>query len=158
MNDIIVTAILEDVRSLYNVGACFRTAEGAGLAKLYLCGYTGRPPRTEIEKTALGATNMVPWEHHPHAAELILSLKAAKTQILVFEHCLGSKSLWEVDIAIPTCLVFGNEIGGVSPQVLELADQIVHIPLFGKKTSLNISVAFGIGVYEVVRKLNSSKA
>jgi tRNA G18 (ribose-2'-O)-methylase SpoU len=150
-----VYAILEDVRSLHNVGACFRTSECAGLTKLFLAGYTGFPPRKEIDKTALGADKMVPWEHHPNVKQLVTDLKEQNITIIALEHCGASKSLWDIEIKQPVCLIFGNEIGGVSPGVLELADIVAHLPLFGNKTSMNISVAFGIAVYEVVRRLST---
>lgn len=149
-----VSAILENIRSLYNVGSMFRTADGAGLNKLYLCGFTGTPPRAEIEKSALGSTDYVDWERHEETLTLIRQLKSRGEQIVVFEHCEESKSYNGIKYRCPCTLVFGNEVNGVSPEVCALADETVLIPMYGSKQSLNVSVSFGIGVYNAITSLS----
>ncbi len=148
-----VKAIIEDVRSLYNVGSMFRTADCAGIERLYLCGYTGCPPRKEIDKTALGADKMVPWEHHADSVELAKSVVEQGYQLLALEHRMDSQSIWDIELKDKICLAFGNELGGLSPGLIEVADATVHLPLYGLKTSMNVSVAFGVAVYEVVKRL-----
>ncbi|MDA3899769.1 MAG: RNA methyltransferase [Spirochaetes bacterium] len=149
-----VSAILENIRSLYNVGSMFRTADGAGLQKLYLCGYTASPPRPEIEKSALGSTQNVSWERFEETLTLIRYLKSQGEQIVVFEHCENSKPYNQIEYHSPCTLVFGNEVNGVSAEVCALADEIVLIPMYGIKQSLNVSVSFGIGVYNATALLN----
>ncbi|MDZ7271230.1 MAG: RNA methyltransferase [candidate division KSB1 bacterium] len=146
-----IFALADNVRSMHNVGAIFRTADGAGVAKLYLCGITACPPRAEIRKTSLGAEEAVPWEYVPSAAEAVAGLKAQGVQIVVLEHTDSSYDFRRAPYRFPLCLVVGHEYHGVSEEVVALADIAVEIPMAGVKESLNVSVAFGIAVYEIAR-------
>lgn len=146
-----VSAIVEDVRSLLNVGSIFRTADAAGITQLYLCGITGCPPRKEIAKASLGAENHVPWEYFAHPLDIMLSLKRRGVTIMALEKTDNSRPLPDVlsdgTLHRPLCFVVGNEVTGVSPEVLVNCDQVCHLPMKGCKESLNVSVAFGIAAY-----------
>lgn len=146
--------LCDNIRSIFNVGAIFRTSDAAFLEKLYLCGYTPYPPRKEIEKVALGATDTVPWEYHKDPLEVIRKLKEEKIKIAVLEITDKKNYIWNIDKSdFPVCLVLGNEISGVSKEIIELADTSFELPMLGMKQSLNVSVAYGVAVYEMVRKL-----
>ncbi len=146
-------ALLDSVRSLYNVGSMFRTADGARIKKLYLCGYTPHPPRREIEKTALGATATVPWEYQRDPLVPLRELKAGGTRIIVLEQTDASIPYYDVPKKdFPLCLVVGNEITGVSKEIVELADGAIDIPMYGMKQSLNVAVAFGIAVFGLLHR------
>ena len=144
--------LVDNVRSLYNVGSIFRTSDGAMIEKLILAGFTPYPPRKEIEKTALGSTKSVPWEYTKHPTETIQKLKERGYKICCLE--LTDKSIHYNDIKktdFPICLVIGNEINGVSKEVIELCDLAIEIPMYGIKQSLNVAVAYGIAVFELAR-------
>jgi len=152
------SALLEDIRSLWNVGSIFRSADGADFQKLYLCGITGCPPRKEIAKTSLGAEDVVAWEHHAGALEILPYLKARGVQIVALEKTERSVPL---RIALngnllraPLCVLLGNEVSGVSAEALAQAEHVCHLPMRGAKTSLNVAVAFGIGAYEIREALD----
>ncbi|MFQ5753286.1 MAG: RNA methyltransferase [bacterium] len=151
MLNAIIYTLVENVRSLYNVGAIFRTADGAGVAKVYLSGITGRPPQREIHKVALGAEENVPWEYYPKSIDIVEKLKQENVQIVVLEATENSLPYDKVDYHFPLCLVVGHEYNGVSPEVMQQADLLVKIPMKGIKISLNVAVAFGIAVYEIVK-------
>ena len=152
-----VVAILHNIRSLHNVGSMFRTADGAGIKKLYLSGYTGYPPRPEIAKTALGAEEFVPWERYGHVGKLIEKLREEGYVIAAIENgklCRNAPRRvqnmpWHVPTKKPIAFIVGNEVKGLSKKVLEKADVILEIPMRGQKESLNVSVAFGIIAYEL---------
>ena len=147
-----LTVLVDNVRSLYNVGSIFRTSDGAMIEKLILAGFTPHPPRKEIEKTALGSTKSIPWEYTNHAAETIHTLKGLGYRICCLE--LTDKSINYSDVRMadfPLCLVIGNEITGVSKEVIELCDLSIEIPMYGIKQSLNVAVAYGIAVFELAR-------
>ncbi len=144
-----VTVVCEDIRSLYNVGSIFRTSDGAGIEKLYLCGYTGYPPRPEIDKTALGSVESVPWEYRPNQFEVIRELRNRGYRIAALEHTSRSVPYTEAHYAFPLCLVLGNEVKGITDELLSLSDMAVDIPMHGLKQSLNVTVAYGILVYHV---------
>jgi tRNA G18 (ribose-2'-O)-methylase SpoU len=149
-----VYLLLENIRSLYNVGSVFRSADGARVARLLLCGFTPRPPRKEIEKTALGATSTVPWEYFGNVAEAVGALRAERIPLCVVEHTDMSKPYYALAKRdFPLCLAIGNEITGISPELLAHADAAIDIPMFGMKQSLNAAVAAGIVLYECVRIL-----
>ncbi len=145
-----ILALLDNIRSLYNVGSIFRTADAVRLQKLYLAGITGYPPRKEIDKTALGAVETVPWEYAKDSLDLVRRLKAQGTRIVVLEHTSESRSYRDVTYQFPSCLVVGNEVFGVNEEIVKLADEAVEIPMFGSKQSLNVTIAFGIVVYEML--------
>jgi tRNA G18 (ribose-2'-O)-methylase SpoU len=148
-------ALVENVRSLYNVGAIFRTADGAGVDQVFLTGITGRPPHKEIRKVALGAEENVPWSYFKDPLEIIRKLKSEDVRIVILENTENSEQYDLTDYSKPLCLVIGNEYHGVSPELLDEADQVIHIPMHGKKISLNVSVAFGIAAYQIKKSLNS---
>lgn len=150
-----VCILLDNVRSLHNVGSAFRTSDAFRIEKIYLTGITGQPPHREIQKTALGATESVVWEYYEHPAEAIKALKSQRYQILIVEQTTDSIPLqtFTVSANAKYCLVFGNEVNGVSDEVIELADVALEIPQSGTKHSLNISVCVGIVVWEIFRKL-----
>lgn len=145
--------ILHDIRSAYNVGAMFRTADGAGVDKIYISGYTPRPidrfgrVQGEIEKTSLGASITVPWEDSLSLIELIQKLQSEGVKIVAVEQMKDSISLSSMPNYKKKAFIMGNEVEGVAKEVLELADVIVEIPMLGQKESLNVSVAAGIILY-----------
>jgi len=144
--------VLDNIRSLHNVGSIFRTSDGAGVAKLYLCGITGRPPRPEIRKTALGSEDSVPWEYHPKTTDAIGALRSQGVSIVVLERTEKSIRHFDAAYPFPCALVVGHEFFGVSAEVMALADLAVEIPMAGIKGSLNVAVAYGIVVYEIARQ------
>ena len=149
-----ITAVLENIRSLHNVGSIFRTSDGAGIEKLILSGYTGYPPDPKIGKTALGSVESVPWERVPNQFEAVSGLRSRGCRIIALEHTRNSVSYREAAYDFPACIVLGNEVRGITDELLGLCDMAVEIPMFGLKQSLNVSVAYGIlayhmaGVYE----------
>jgi tRNA G18 (ribose-2'-O)-methylase SpoU len=149
-----VCILLDNVRSLHNVGSAFRTADAFNVEKLVLAGITGTPPHREIEKTALGATTSVAWTYHENARAAAAALKSEGWKIVVVEQTTASVPLQSF-LSVPgdkLCLVFGNEINGVSEDVIALADVALEIPQSGTKHSLNISVCVGIVVWQVYSK------
>jgi tRNA G18 (ribose-2'-O)-methylase SpoU len=151
-----IFTLADNIRSLYNVGSIFRTSDGAMIEKLYLTGFTPHPPRKEIDKTALGATQTVLWEYCSDPLEAIRILKEQHVKICALELTTSSKPYYEIRPSeFPLCLVLGNEITGVSKRIIESADIAVEIPMFGNKQSLNVAVAYGIVVYDFVRLLTS---
>ena len=147
-----VSILLDNVRSLYNVGAFFRTADAAGVEKLYLCGITGRPPKRAISKTALGAEEAVPWEHAWEPLPVVASLRARNYEIAAVETAVHAVDLFEWQPRFPVCLVFGHEVDGIRAALSALADTHVRIPMLGGKHSLNVATAGGVAVYELLRK------
>ena len=141
--------IAQNIRSLFNVGALFRCADVFGVKKIYICGYTGFPPRKEISKTALGAETWIPWERYWQTHLLIEKLKKQGIKIVVLETGENSKSLSEFKPEFPLALVVGSEVKGVSRKILDLADDVVEIPMVGKKESLNVAVAAAIALYQL---------
>lgn len=147
-----VSILLDNVRSMYNVGAFFRTADAAGVEKLYLCGITAHPPKLGIEKTALGAEMRVRWEHSSHAPQVITRLRAEGRQIVAIETSSRAQDLFDWRPAFPVCVIFGHEVGGIRPELLECCDTHIRIPMLGVKHSLNVATAGGVVVYELLRK------
>ena len=146
--------VVDNVRRLYNVGSIFRSCDGALVEKLYLCGFTQFPPRKEISKTALSATESVPWEHVYDIAELLPHLRAQGYRIAALEHTSESVSCFDLGPDMfPLAVVVGNEITGVSDAALEYCDMAVEIPMYGVKQSLNVAVATGVICFECVRAL-----
>lgn len=141
--------ILDNIRSMQNVGAIFRTADAVGVSKLYLCGITPRPPRVEIDKTALGAVDTVPWEYRENTVELISKLRALNVEIIALEQSETSLDYNKFEHKFPLAVIVGNEIEGIGEEVLKLADKIVELPMRGTKNSLNVAVATGIILYKV---------
>jgi 23S rRNA (guanosine2251-2'-O)-methyltransferase len=150
-----VCLVLDNVRSLHNVGSAFRTADAFSVEKIYLTGITGTPPHREIEKTALGATNSIEWNHVESTALLLKDLKEKGYTIVIVEQTSASIALNNFDLqpGKKYCLVFGNEVHGVTEDALPLADLAIEIPQHGTKHSLNISVCLGIVTWEIFKKL-----
>lgn len=134
-----VAIVLDNVRSLYNVGAFFRTADAARIAKLWLCGITGRPPKRAIAKTALGAEETVPWEHAWEPVAVIRSLCDRGHEIAAVETSVHAVDLFDWTPRFPVCVVFGHEVEGIRPEVAELCDTHVRIPMLGAKHSLSFA-------------------
>lgn len=147
-----VSILLDQVRSLHNVGAFFRLADSAGIARLYLCGITGHPPKKALTKTALGAEQTVPWEHHWDPLPLLDRLRQDGVELAAVETSVRAVDLFEWQPRFPVCLVFGHEVDGVRPEVAARCDTQVRIPMLGVKHSLNVSVAGGVIAYELLRK------
>ena len=149
-----VVVVLDNIRSMHNVGSVFRTADAFLLEGIYLCGYTPQPPHRDIQKTALGATETVSWVHYKLVTDALQALKSAGYRILAVEQTEGSVSLqyFNADPGEKLAVVFGNEVSGVEEAALGLCDGSVEIPQFGMKHSLNIAVAAGIVLWELVRK------
>lgn len=141
--------LLDSIRSTYNVGSIFRTSDGAMIEKLYLTGYTPHPPKKEILKTALGSTESVSWEYTKNAYELVLELKKKGIKICALEQTDKSIPYYNLTPEVfPVCMIVGNEITGVSQDLIDLCDFSIEIPQFGIKQSLNVAVAYGIAVFE----------
>ncbi|MGA2716078.1 MAG: TrmH family RNA methyltransferase [Bryobacteraceae bacterium] len=147
-----VCVLLENVRSLYNVGAFFRTADAVAIEKLYLAGITGYPPQNMIAKTALGAEETVPWLHVPEAAKTIVELRLANYEIAAIETSAHAVDLFDWQPRFPVCVLFGHETDGLTPAAAALADTHIRIPMLGRKHSLNVASAGGVVLYELLRK------
>lgn len=153
-----VSGLLDNLRSELNVGAAFRTANGAGLSHLYLCGITPTPTaNNRIAKTALGAEETVAWSYHPNALTLAKQLKRSGAQLVALESTPEALSLFNYSISPsdrrPVVLVVGGELAGVDPGLLDLCEKVLFIPMHGSKGSLNASVAFGIAAYWLISHL-----
>ncbi|MEJ2505670.1 MAG: RNA methyltransferase [Ignavibacteriaceae bacterium] len=145
-----VQIILNSIRSNYNVGSIFRSSDGAMIEKLYLCGYTPYPPKKEIMKTALGATESVNWEYVKDPKEVIQKLKTDGIKIGALELTDNSFPYYELkQDSFPLALIIGNEITGVSQELLDLCDFSIEIPQYGIKQSLNVAVAYGVALFEI---------
>ncbi|WP_026704419.1 RNA methyltransferase [Flavobacterium soli] len=153
-----VIIILDDIRSLHNIGSVFRTADAFLIEKIYLCGITATPPNKEIHKTALGATETVAWEHHKSVLEVIEEVKNEGVKVFAVEQVESAIFLqnFEIEAGKKYALVFGNEVYGVSQEAVALCDGCIEIPQLGTKHSLNISVSAGIVVWDLFKKINSS--
>jgi 23S rRNA (guanosine2251-2'-O)-methyltransferase len=151
-----VVIILDNVRSLHNVGSIFRTSDGFAVEKLILCGITGQPPHREIEKTALGATQSIDWVYYDETTTAIDDLRRENYQILAIEQAKNSISLnnFKTDSDAKYAMIFGNEVNGVSDEVMALIDDCIEIPQFGTKHSFNIVVSAGIVLWDLFAKIN----
>lgn len=143
--------ILENIRSLNNVGAIIRTADGAGFDRVICVGYTPTPPRKEISKTALGAENWVPWEYYEKIEDAIEAYRAIWCTIVVMEKNNKSTDIFTLNKIDSVALIMGNELEWVSKTAQKWADYICHLPMLGKKESLNVAVAAGIGMYNFLQ-------
>ena len=147
-----VTMLLDHVRSAYNVGSFFRTADGAGLERLILCGITPRPGQASVSKTALGAEDNVAWDYHVDALVAVRMLRARGYEIVAVETSLHAVDLFDWRPAFPVCVLFGGEVDGLSDELLACCDTHVRLPMLGRKHSLNVATAGGIVAYELLRK------
>ena len=154
-----VIIVLDNIRSLHNIGSVFRTADAFRIEAIYLCGITGTPPNKEIHKTALGSTESVNWEYFEKTIEALNVLKEKKYSLFAVEQAKGSTMLDE--FILPSneklSIIFGNEINGIDEQLLDEVDGCIEIPQFGTKHSLNISVSVGIVVWEIFQKIKLNK-
>jgi len=144
--------VLDNIRSMYNVGAMFRSAEGARVKKIYLCGITATPPREKIFKTSMGAVDWVDWEYCKSAKVLAEKLKVRKIQLVALEQTDTSVHYKKAKYNRPIAIVVGHELKGVSKEVLKLCDLCVEIPMYGRANSLNVATSAGIILYEVLEK------
>jgi tRNA G18 (ribose-2'-O)-methylase SpoU len=152
-----VTLMLDNIRSMWNVGAMFRTADAAGIEKIILTGYTAAPPRKEIDKTALGAQETVRWEYCESALEAIATLKARGVKICALEIAEPSRpytAMRKTDF--PLCLIVGNEVDGIGDELLRECDEVIEIPQYGAKHSLNVAVAAGVSLFEFIRVIRAT--
>jgi tRNA G18 (ribose-2'-O)-methylase SpoU len=145
MNEVVV--ILDNIRSTFNVGSVLRTGDGAGIKKLYLAGITPTPAHPKIKKTALGAENYLEWEHVSNTLDLIQKLKQNGFKIISIEQTPSAQNYKEVELVGKIAFIFGNEISGVNPEILEASDLHLELPMKGQKNSLNISTTVGIILY-----------
>ena len=153
--------VLDDVRSMYNIGSVFRTSDAFRVEAVYLCGITGTPPHPEIHKTALGGEDSVNWKYFPTALEAVRELKDKDYHVFAIEQCEGSTLLPELQLEPITegsqlrgyAVVFGNEVKGVHQEVIDECQGCLEIPQFGTKHSMNVSVTAGIVIWEFARKL-----
>ncbi|MEN2488118.1 RNA methyltransferase [Flavobacterium sp. B11] len=148
--------VLDDIRSLHNIGSVFRTADAFLIEKIILCGITATPPNKEIHKTALGATETVAWEHHENILEVIENLKKENVLTMAIEQVESAIFLqdFKIEKKQKYALVFGNEVFGVSQEAVAICDGCIEIPQLGTKHSLNISVSAGIVVWDLFQKIN----
>jgi tRNA G18 (ribose-2'-O)-methylase SpoU len=146
-----VTALLDGIRSAGNVGSMFRTADAANLGGLFLCGMTATPPRPDIEKTALGATETVPWDYRQDASAAVAALRERGVQVVALEQAPGAASYTDFPYRFPVCFVVGHEVKGVDPATLAAVDAVVEIPMCGAKKSLNVAVSFGVMAFHLRR-------
>jgi len=144
-----VFGLLDSIRSVWNVGAMFRTADAVHLAGLFLSGMTATPPRADMEKTALGATLTVPWDYWENPTEAVRQLRNRGVAIVVLEQTPDAVPYHEYEYEFPLCFVVGHEVQGVSPELVKLADAVVEIPMAGVKKSLNVAVSFGVLAFEI---------
>ena len=150
-----LVVVMDNIRSMHNVGSVFRTADAFLISGICLCGFTPQPPHRDIHKTALGATDSVDWLYYENTVDAVLALKARGYKVFAIEQTEGSIMLDEyVDKQMPTAFVFGNEVDGVSDEVIQVCDGVIEIPQWGMKHSLNISVAAAVVLWEFVRKVD----
>ncbi|MEJ5367171.1 MAG: RNA methyltransferase [Bryobacteraceae bacterium] len=147
-----VVVVLDNVRSMYNVGAFFRTCDAAGAQRLVLCGITARPPQPGVAKTALGAERSVPWTYEVDTLVALRMYRARGFQLAAVETAPHSIDLFEWQPRWPVCVIFGNEVDGLSSDVISACDLSVRLPMHGVKNSLNVATAGGIVLYELLRK------
>lgn len=153
-----VIIILDNIRSLNNVGSVFRTSDAFLVEKIYLCGITARPPHKDIHKTALGSTDTVDWEYFENTIDLVKQLNAEQVKICAIEQAENATMLndFKPEAHTKYALVFGNEVKGVAQAVVSASDHVIEIPQFGTKHSLNISVSCGIVVWDIFAKLKAN--
>ena len=152
-----IIIVLDNIRSLNNIGSIFRTCDAFLVEKIYLCGITAKPPHKDIHKTALGSTDTVNWEYAENTIELVTKLKAKNVKICSIEQAENATLLNDFTVEANTtyALIFGNEVKGVAQDVVSNSDAVIEIPQFGTKHSLNISVSCGVVVWDIFSKLNA---
>ncbi|MDX1616519.1 MAG: TrmH family RNA methyltransferase [Candidatus Promineifilaceae bacterium] len=154
-----LVAMLDNIRSAYNVGAMFRTADGAGVDHIFLCGITSTPAHPRVRKTALGAEGRVAWSHNNNSLEIAARLRSEGFLLWAVERSSRSTALPSVeDVSDTVALIVGNEVTGIDPELLSMADRCFHVPMYGVKGSLNVEVAFGLTAYQVRNALERCAA
>jgi tRNA G18 (ribose-2'-O)-methylase SpoU len=146
--------LLDNIRSTFNVGAIFRSADGVGINKIHLCGITPSPKNIKVHKTSLGSENTIKFESYPNALKVVNLFKEKGYRIWAIEKTSLSESIFNFEISAtsdPTLLIVGNEIIGIDPDILKICDVHLHIPMVGLKNSLNVAIAFGIAAYSLTR-------
>ena len=152
-----ISILVENVRSVHNVGSIFRSADGFGASKIYLTGYTACPPREDLSKTALGSENSVPWEHFENPIEAARSILKSGISLVLIEQTRKSLPIYDMKWQFPLCFIVGNEVKGVSEELSNMATIHAEIPMRGVKQSLNVSVATGVVGYEFSRIYSDTK-
>ena len=150
-----ISILVENVRSVHNVGSIFRSADGFGADKIYLTGYTACPPREDLSKTALGAEKAVPWEHFENSIDAANDILNQGISLVLLEQTIKSKIIYNMEWSFPLCFIIGNEVSGVSEELSKMATLHTEIPMRGVKQSLNVSVATGVAGYEFSRIYSS---
>ena len=150
-----ISILVENVRSVHNVGSIFRSADGFGADRIYLTGYTACPPREDLSKTALGSEKVVPWEHFKNPVDAAKKILKQGISLVLLEQTVKSKPIYDIQWNFPVCFIVGNEVTGVSEELSEMADIHAEIPMRGIKQSLNVSVATGVAGYEFSRIYSS---
>lgn len=145
--------ICDNIRSLENIGSIFRTSDALGVSKIFLCGISGKPPHHKISKTALGAEETIPFEYYKQIGRLIDKLKKEKIQIIALEQSKNAIIYDKLKPKFPLALIIGNEVNGISKKILKKCDKIIFLPMLGQKESLNVSVAFGVAGYEIIKNI-----
>jgi tRNA G18 (ribose-2'-O)-methylase SpoU len=143
--------VLDNLRSAYNVGSIFRTADAGAVEHIYLCGMTAHPPHNKLEKTALGAFDYVPWSYHERTQDVLAELGREGVPRIALEVAPHAATLGAYEWPQPAAIVFGNEVTGINADNLSRCDAVVSIPMWGYKNSMNVATAFGIVVYDVLR-------
>jgi len=150
-----ISILVENVRSVHNVGSIFRSADGFGADRIYLTGYTACPPREDLSKTALGSEKVVPWEHFENPVDAAKKILKQGISLVLLEQTVKSKPIYDIQWNFPICFIIGNEVTGVSEELSDMADIHAEIPMRGIKQSLNVSVATGVAGYEFSRIYSS---
>lgn len=151
-----IRVVLDNLRSAFNVGSIIRTSDAARVMHVHLCGITASPPHVQLARTALGATRFVPWTRHDDTLDAVRALKADGVAIVALETTASAASYLEADYRFPMALVLGHEVRGVDTRVLAACDQVITIPMWGVKNSLNVATAFGIVTFEILRRLHAT--
>jgi 23S rRNA (guanosine2251-2'-O)-methyltransferase len=147
-----INIVLEDIRSALNVGAIFRTCDAGNIEKLWLTGITPYPPHNRIPKTALGSIEYVNWEQTKDTEAILKNFKTQNKKVYSIEITDNSKDIFNTEIEFPAVFILGNEINGVSKSSMQLSDAVIHIPMYGRKESLNVATTCGIVIYEAIRR------
>lgn len=145
--------ICDNIRSLENIGSIFRTADALAVNKIFLCGICGTPPNQKISKTALGAEKTILWEYAKQTGRVIDKLKKEKVQIVALEQDKNAINFFKFKPNFPMALILGNEVKGVSKTILKKCDKVIELPMSGQKESLNVSVAFGVAGYQIIKNI-----
>ena len=153
-----IHVVLDNLRSAFNVGSIFRTADAGAVAHVHLCGMTTYPPNAKLAKTALGALDYVPWTHHATTRDAIAQLRAAGIACVAIEAIGGAAEHTAFEWPRPVAIVFGNEVTGIAPGILELCGATVQIPMRGYKNTINVATAFGVVMYEIIRRWDARSA